>query len=149
MKVLKALKFLVLVVSVSMFVYQCSTAVQNLQEKPVLDRTEYTPIQNITKPIITICPQQELNETILRSFRYESADTLLEGKNMRNENLFSWTGWNENITYINIVTSTLDFDIIEDLKIDLIDEKTLEPMDMEVKHVYYNVYGLCYEIEGN
>ena len=142
MEVLKALKFLVLAVSVFMFVYQCSTAVQKLMEKPVLDWTEYIPIQNITKPIITICPKQGLNHKrpLLRSFGYKYEHFLFKGENMQNKSLYSWNGWNDSLAFMDIVTSALAFDPNYDLRI-----------STKAKQVYYARarFGLCYEIEGN
>ena len=140
MKLLKALKFIVLAVSVFMFVDQCSIAVQKLMEQPVVDRTEYIPIQNITKPIITICPKHELNETMLRSFSYHFSHDLLRGQNIENTSLYSWNGWNDSLTFMSIVTSSLSFDPNEDFKL----------YQAKAKQVYYtrNGFGLCYEIEG-
>ena len=150
MKVLKALKFLVLAVSAFMFVYQCSTAVQKLQEKPILDRTEYIPIQNITKPIITICPQQNLNSTMLRYFGYGGDDIdVLYGSNMENESLYSWNGWNDSLSFRDIVTSSLAFDPNRDFWME--DGSDDFSLSKDVKQVYYakEGFGLCFEIEGN
>ena len=140
MKVLKALKFIILAASVFMFVYQCSTAVQKLQEKPIVDRTEYIPIQNITKPIITICPQQELDETKMKSFGYKYDTYFLKGQNMENGSLYSWNGWNKSLAFLDIVRSSWSFGPNRDLDI----------YRVEAKQVYYGRqgFGLCYEIEG-
>ena len=78
---------------------------------------------------------------MFRSFGYWNEYAFLSGRYMYNKSLFSWNGWNDSLTFMDVWTSSLSFDPSMDLEV-------LWP---EAKQVYYAMhgFGLCYEIEGN
>ena len=141
MKAQKLLKLSILAFSVLMFIWQSKTAIEKLQEQPVVDKTEYKNIDNITKPIITICPQEQFDQDLIEEYGYGKNDFgpfgILKGAQLREPSSYSWQGW-KNVTFDEMVHVLLKYDP-EDVQV-IKDENDF------MNKKYYPRYGYCWQI---
>jgi hypothetical protein len=66
MNVTKAFRMLILVFSFLMFIWQASVAISNLMNPHVVDSTERLNIADLEPLLITICPTEQWNRTMLK-----------------------------------------------------------------------------------
>ena len=70
---------LILAFSFLMFIWQASEAIANLMNPSAVDSTEGLSIEEIDPLLITICPLDQWNETLLNEFGYVDKSWLLQG----------------------------------------------------------------------
>ena len=124
-----------------MFFYQSKTAVKKLQEQPMLEKTEYKNLNNIVKPLLTICPEDQYDRAIIFELGYSMTlnepSGFLIGRRSR-EYDFSWQAW-KNITFMEMVSGLLRYDLEDDIAVTK-NEAEFMP------YKYYPRFGYCWEI---
>ena len=72
-------KFNVLLLSLTMFSLQMKVSIENLTNPPIVTTEERLSFKDIVPPLITICPQDQINEKKLKNQGYENYDDILLG----------------------------------------------------------------------
>ena len=118
--------------------YQSHNAVYMIMYPPLMVTTSQANINDVTPPLMHLCPLQQYSLTKLRHYGYTNENEMLEGKLM-NETFRSW-GSHLNMTFQQLVRNVTLFSpeyFIMDHKFD----NLLEP-------VFYPKYGYCYEVKN-
>ena len=121
-----------------MFCYQVNIATKNLMDPTMVDSSSERTISDSDMPLITVCPTNQNNKSVLKEFGYKHIYNLLMGDAQCNETTLctSW-GSHLNLTFDelkNNVFSTAD-----------IDNLTLHDGQFNPESVFIPGYGLCKE----
>ena len=84
-----------------MFCYQLSYAVSKLIDPPVVDVEEDLKINDFELPMITVCPTQQFNLSVLENYGYRSYDYFIKGSTINHKagNKTFWDIVNESLIY--------------------------------------------------
>ena len=135
------LNVFILAFSFVMFCFQAKIAFDNLLYPPVVDSTEKFNIAEIDSPLITICPLDTINHTILESFGYLHFNDLLRGIDVENEAI-AW-GAQHNLTFLQMYSNMVDQKIPHSIEVKNNDDERYNA-DYETR--FYPKYGWCYDI---
>ena len=107
--IIRALKCIILAISLTMFFYQAQIAVNKYLIPPVVDSTDYLNIADIEPPLITICPKSQLeNWEKLEKLGYDYTKHLLRGEDRKN-NITAW-GAQYNMTFEELIEEIVDLE---------------------------------------
>ena len=137
----KLFNVFILAFSFLMFYFQCKTAVDNLMYPPVVDSTEKFNIAEIETPLITICPLNNLNKTILKSFGYLHYDGFLKGIDL--DNLAIAWGAQHNLTFLQMYGTMVNQKETFEIGVKNNGDETYIT-DYETR--FYPMYGWCYDV---
>ena len=91
MEIRRKLKLLTLLLSIVMFLFQLRIAIINLISPSTVVSTREIDISEIDLPLITVCPVNQTNTTMLTKLGYQSVDYLFKGHTKCNgEPCLSW-----------------------------------------------------------
>ncbi len=130
-------RFLILFISFVMFIIQFKTAVINLANPPQVDSTIIKNIENIELPIITICPFEQENHTMLNFYGYEKRIDILKGSTTYNKT--SW-GHLQNLSFNELLEKVFDKNIANEIEVYNQEEIYFGEI------VFIPKYGYCKEI---
>ncbi len=138
MEVLKSLKIIVWVVTISMFCYQLNTATINLMYPPRVDSTYERDITDDDIPLITVCRTNQTNFTRLEELEFYSYESFLSGDTYCNftKQCHSW-GAHVNLTFDEIKSQVFDLDEYNSIRI--------SGGSYKDNLVFIPSYGLCKE----
>ena len=131
----KVLKLCILVISLTMFFYQLEKAASKLVDPPIADVTEHLKIEDIELPMITICPTQQFNITVLHNYGYDSYKSFLKG--FKTAKLESST--DKNVSFWQIVDKALVYEM------DDVDVKVENSNGTWTKSFFIK-YGYCWDV---
>ena len=146
-------KMVVVFVSSMMFIYQICQSIQNLLHPPVADTSENIFIQDISLPLITICPHDQVNETKVKElgfseyFKSSRLGFLMGLKKDKGVSKLSW-GTDMNKTYEELLEYVLDGDA--DLAVNMIKDGKFHNKKYNKnlkKKFYIGFWGFCWELE--
>ena len=143
MNMAKAVKFLLLAFSIFMFIYQASVAVMKLMNPSVVDSTEKFDIADIEPPLITICPREQWNKTMLKQFGYSSNFNFWFGYDKSVGSLVGW-GAQHNLTFEELVGKVLNYHLSNDDM--MFGYRNNKQMDVNYEIIFYPKFGYCYDL---
>ena len=147
------LKVMVFLVSSLMFINQISESTHNLMYPQVADSSENILIQDISKPLITICPHDQVNESKVKElgfsdyYKSSSLGFFLGRKKDKGITKLSW-GLDMNKTYEELLEYVLDGDV--DLAVSMLKDGKFynKKYNKDLKKRFYiGFWGFCWELE--
>ena len=150
MNVTKAFRMLILAISLSMFLWQAYVAISKLMDPPVVDSTERLNMADIEPLLITICPLEQWNKTMIKQYGYGHLKDLLRGyQDSTIENDFEpiFVGWGakQNLTYGELIQKVLNFNL-SNPKMFVYRDKKPNAIDFSYEIRFYPKHGYCYDL---
>ncbi len=131
----RLIKICVLLASLTMFYFQMKVSFENLANPPIVTTEERLSFEDIDPPLITICPQNQIDETKLKNLGYANFGDLLHGKaNSRAD---------KNISFFEVYDQALSFSAEKDINLRIVHQyKKMSSF----KKTFYANFGYCWEI---
>ena len=96
----KLFKLLVILISLTMFVFQMNISLENLFNPPIIVSEKRLQLSEIKPPMITICPLNQVDETKLKRYGFLDYHEFLMGNNMNPFNPTNfWKVFEQILTY--------------------------------------------------
>ncbi len=93
-------KIILLTISVSMFLFQMKIALKNLADPPIVMTEERFNLKDIDPPLLTICPQDQIDADKLRTLGYTTyRNHLLKGKTEASRNISFWKNFDDALKF--------------------------------------------------
>ena len=137
------LRLLVEIFGTCMFCYQMENAVSKLYDVPMVISATTMSVNDITPPLILVCPLNQYNLTKLKAYGYANEYKFLRGQVDSSTNVFSW-GSHKNKTYKELTDEILDVKDLENIeKLLNVSDPILPFVKQRVTNLYY---GNCLEL---
>ena len=83
-----------------MFLFQMKIALKNLADPPIVMTEERFNLKDIDPPLLTICPQDQIDEDKLRALGYTTyRNHLLKGKTEASRNISFWKNFDDALKF--------------------------------------------------
>ena len=101
MNKLNILKILVFTISLSIFLLQMKISLHNLADPPIVTTEERFNIKDIDPPVITMCPQDQIDGDKIKTLGYMDYRNLLKGntENGTDRNISFWKIFDDALKY--------------------------------------------------
>ena len=139
----KIIKRVIFIFSFFMFCYQAKVAINKLQNPNVLDITEKLDITDIQQPLITICPQDQLDSNNMEKFGYETEYQLLIGY-YGTQGSLGW-GAQHNLTFEELRKQMYKLDL-EKISLTQETQQVYKKVYSEIR--FYPKFGWCFDISN-
>ena len=129
----RIIKIVVLIASLTMFYLQMKVSIENLTDPPIVTTEQRLSFEDIEPPLITICPQDQIDETKLKSLGYANYDDLLRGR--------ANFGADKHLTFFEVYDQALTFSPEKDIVLSISNKKM-----SSFKKTFHASLGYCWEI---
>ena len=92
---------IVQVIAIAIFVYQMHHSIKKFVEKPIVQVSSTTSIDNIQMPIIYVCQNDQYYYTVSNFYGYEYMSHFFSGQ-LSGTTKISWRGKHDNMTFKDI-----------------------------------------------
>ncbi len=151
-------KFIIFILSSAMFLFQLSISVNNLMNPNIADTTQIISIEQISLPLITICPRNQLNNSKITALGYSISEhrspmtALFLGLKRENGSSRMTWGNDENLTFESLLEEMLTYktDDYAGLHVDanMQDGFKFDQYTHGLKRKFYiGFWGFCWELE--
>ena len=138
----KIIKWMVFAFSFFMFCYQAQIAIYKLYNPTVVDITERKKITDIVQPLITVCPQQQLDDSEMSE--YDLKYQLMNGSYNDTEGSLGW-GAQVDMTFEQLKKQLYAVDL-ETISIGQETQQGFQKAHYEIR--FYPIYGWCFDISN-
>ena len=142
------LRTLVQMIAFAIFVYQMQHSIKQYVEKPIVQVSSTTSIDNIKMPIIYVCQNDQYDYTVSNFYGYEWMSHFFGGQ-LSGTTKISWRGKHNNMTFRKIFSKIFPFDneSFNAKTYNYEESENYEWKKFIAEMVGKNPYGLCMKLE--
>ena len=144
MRYLKNLRVLVQLVAFGTFVFQMQNSVRKYLDKPVVQQTSTTSLDNIKKPLLYVCQDGQFNYTESKQNGYQDLNFFTSGYNDKLKT-YTWKGKHGNRTFKDLQELLFNSDYSDFVAATGNEDVPWEHADKE--KVYLAAFGYCMKVQ--